>query len=535
MTPRSPSFLPPLPSLRSSLLLLLLLYWFISLRHLITLPAVYEDEPWQISTAWKLATESVFGSDMFTGFYHMEEHYYGYMPIHPLLMAGVLRLGGLGLFQARFEPVVMGLLTVALTFAFGRRLYGAKVGLGAVLFLLFVRFHGLTPSQLSGILFLDIPRIARYDMVVPVFALSAVHAYLWARQYGGWWYGLTGLLIGLAGLSHLYGAFWLAVVGIWLLWDRARWQDWVMVGMGFVLPWLPYLAYVLPHPADWAGQTQDYAPRFQLGDVNWYLQNLWQERQRYGPGLPADWLVLTRVGFWGTAVFLPVSLFSLLHRAIRQTDKTAHLLLVPALVLPLLFALLIYLKLANYLVVVWPIFALVVAWGGVQVWEKVLPQRTQRAQRRETVFVVRRFVLVLWLVLALVEGGMRMVVLETAVSVVTPYPVFIAQVKSHIPSGSHVLGLHHYWLGLETFEYRSWFVPLLQTDPVYWHPPLPIEQALTAIAPTAILWDARMQKWADNTPETAESIFRWMTEQGFVRVTTLNDQTYGRMEIWLKE
>ncbi len=533
MTPSPPrsSRLALLPSL----LTLLLLFWFISLRHLTTLPPVYEDEPWQVSTAWKLATNGVFGSDIFAGFYHMEQRYYGYMPIHPMFMAGVLRLTGLGLFQARFEPVVMGLLTLCLTFVLGRRLYGAKVGLGAVLFLLFVRSHGLTPSQLSGILFLDIPRIARYDMVVPVFALSAVHAYLWARRRGGWWYGLTGLLIGLAGLSHLYGVFWLAVVGIWLLWDRARWQDWVMVGMGFVLPWLPYLAYVLPHPADWVGQTQDYAPRFQLTDVNWYVQNLWRERQRYGPGLPSDWHVLTRVGFWGTAVFLPISLFSLLYRAIRQTDKTAHLLLVPALVLPLLFALFIYLKLANYLVMVWPIFALVVAWGAGWVWEHFLPQRAQRAQRKEKIFVVGRLGLVLWLVFTLVEGGMRMVALETAVSVTTPYPVFIAQVKSYIPPGSRVLGLHHYWIGLETTEYRSWFVPLLQNDPTYWHPPLPIEQSLEAINPTVILWDYRMQQWADDAPETAESIFRWMMEQGFTRAATIQDNTYGQMEIWLLE
>src|SRR5262249_14191777 len=61
---------------------LLLVYGGVSLRHLTTVPPVYEDEPGQASTGWKLATSGTFGSDLFTGFHGMERRYYGFMPIH---------------------------------------------------------------------------------------------------------------------------------------------------------------------------------------------------------------------------------------------------------------------------------------------------------------------------------------------------------------------------------------------------------------------------------------------------------------------
>ena len=41
------------------LLALLLLYWTLSLHQVDVTPPVHEDEPWQASTGWKLATEGL--------------------------------------------------------------------------------------------------------------------------------------------------------------------------------------------------------------------------------------------------------------------------------------------------------------------------------------------------------------------------------------------------------------------------------------------------------------------------------------------
>src|SRR6516225_3050721 len=106
----------------------LALFLGISLRHLDSVPQVYEDEPWQASVGYKLETQGVFGSDLFAGFYGMEQRYYGFMPLHPLLLAADFKLLGPGLAQARLETVILSALTLVLTFALGARLFHAAVG-----------------------------------------------------------------------------------------------------------------------------------------------------------------------------------------------------------------------------------------------------------------------------------------------------------------------------------------------------------------------------------------------------------------------
>jgi hypothetical protein len=501
------------------------------LHDLAVVPRVYEDEPWQASTGWKIATAGVFGSDMFTGFYRMESHYYGYMPLHPLLLAILFRGAGLGLFQARFEPVVLGLLTLALTYALGRRLFGAAVGVLALIFLLFVRLTGLTPSQVSGILLLDMARIARYDMLVPVFGLASLHVYVGAQDGRAWRYMVAGLLAGLAGLSHLYGVFWLAALGLLALWNRAQWRCLAALAAGFALAWLPYLVYVLHDLPAWRGQMRDYAPRFQLLNPSWYLNNLANEYHRYGPGLgPPGRHYLGRPGFWLTLLALPASLIALMARAAgpgragsMDGDVAARTIVTPLLTLPVLFALLIYLKLANYLVTVMPLVAVAVAWGGVSLWRWA-------GQGGRLLWL--RPLLAFLLLAVMVEGSGRMAALNQAGATTTPYQTFITQVRRHMPQEAlRILGLHHYWFGLDDFDYRTWAVPLLQADAKYWTPPLTIDQALTNLDPDVVLLDTRLRALLATAPEVASPVYGWLAEEGFALVGVVDDPTYGQMEI----
>src|SRR5438132_3632530 len=103
------------------------IFLFSSLRHLDAVPQVYEDEPWQASTAYKLLTTGVFGSDLFAGFHAMDQRYYGFMRLHPLLLAGFFRVLGTGLLQARLETVCLSMLTLLLTYLLGRRLFSPPV------------------------------------------------------------------------------------------------------------------------------------------------------------------------------------------------------------------------------------------------------------------------------------------------------------------------------------------------------------------------------------------------------------------------
>lgn len=493
------------------------LFLVTALRHLDGVPQVYEDEPWQASTAYKLETSGIFGSDLFAGFYAMDQRYYGFMPLHPMLLAAFFRAFGLGLLQARLETVSLSLIVLALTFALGTRLWDAWVGATAVVLLVSVRWTGLTYVQVTGIPLVDFARIARYDPMVPVIGLASLHLYLSARGRGlRWWlYAAAGALAGAAGLAHLYGLFWLPILIVLAAWDgRPRAAGWLFLGS--VLPWLPYAAYVLADLPDWRGQTLIYQSRFDLLDASWYRDNLLQEYHRYGPGLgPPDLGWLLRVGFWVSLVALPISVIILARRAIFKADAAARAIVVPAILLPALFALSIKLKLVNYTLLELPLFALAIAWGIRALW---LSGRTWARPLIATLAVA-----------VVVEGGAQLGRLEQAAQTTTPYPTFIAEVRQYLPSGARVLGLHTYWFGLQDFDYRSFLVPLNLADDG-----VPLDEALARVAPDIVLVDSRMREYF-NSPRVARDRDRfngWLQGHAGHVIGRVDDPTYGLMEVY---
>jgi hypothetical protein len=501
------------------------LYLAVSLHGLGVAPPVYEDEPWQASTGWKLATEGTFGSDLFAGFNGMERRHYWFLPVHPLLLAATFRLAGPGLVQARTETVALGLLTLLLAGALGWRLFGPAVGVLGAALLLLARTTGLTPSQTSGILLVDVARIARYDMAVPVFGLASLHAYLWGRARGGaGWYATAGLLAGLAGLSHLYGAFWLPALAALALWDRAGGRPLAALAGGFAAAWLPYLAYVLADVPTWVSQTRQYGPRFGLLDPHWYWRNLVAEPRRYGPGLgPPGWGWLARPGAWLGLLGAPAAALALAARAWRGADPAARALAAPLVLLPALFALLVHLKLANYLVTVAPLGALAVAWAGVALWRRPGARRGGAALRAA---------LAAALLAVALEGAARLAALSAAARTLTPYAALAARVRPLVPPGARVLAPHRYWFGLEDRDFRSWLVPLGRAGAGPGGPPPDLARALDEVAPDVVLIDGPLRAYlAEGSPGPgAGPVDRWLGQRGYARVATVADPTYGTLE-----
>ena len=64
-------------------------------------PIVGGDEGWIMSAAARLAEDGVFGSGPFAGFYGAEDHYFFNLPLHHLVVAGVFKVAGVGVVQAR--------------------------------------------------------------------------------------------------------------------------------------------------------------------------------------------------------------------------------------------------------------------------------------------------------------------------------------------------------------------------------------------------------------------------------------------------
>jgi len=484
--------------------LVLALFLATGLQRLDAVPQVYEDEPWQASTAYELLTRGTFGSELFAGFFNMDQRYYGFMPLHPFLLAVTFKLIGVGLAQARTETVLLTAITLVLTFLLAVRLFrDAWIGALAVALLVLVRWTGLTYVQLTGIPLVDFARIARYDPVVPVIGLLSMHVYL-SRHYL-----VAGVFAGLAGLAHVYGLFFVPALLLLAVWDRHAKAAVLNIAAGAVLPWLPYAAYVLQDVPDWRGQTMVYASRFELLSPAWYVNNIAQEFHRYGPGLgPPGFNWLLRPGFWFLLIALPLSLVALTRRALR-CESAARAIVVPALLFPILFAVFITLKLVNYTLIELPFFALAIAWAFVTAWR-------MRARLQPVLAMAAAAVVV--------EGGVALSTLATAS--ITPYPTYVAEVRQYIPSGAHVLGLHSYWLGLEDFSYRSFLVPLNMADLG-----VPLDHALDAVDPDVVLLDARMRAYFLSVPDGA--VFSaWLTNHDARLLGEVDDPTYGQMQVY---
>jgi hypothetical protein len=512
---------------------LLLIFWGVSLRHMALLPPVHDDEPWQASTGWSIASTGVFKTDLFSDWFGMDRHYYGYMPVHPMFLALVYKLVGLGLWQTRIEPVVMGLVTLALTYALGRRLASPNVGTLAVALLLVTRTAGVTRYALSGILMLDTARIARYDMVVPVFGLAALHAYISAVRAvparKGWYFGLAGGLAALAGLTHLYGAFWLPVLLALAIWQGVRWRHVGALVAWFAIPWLLYGLYVLPGWSDWRGQFSGYGDRFELTNLAWYWNNLALEPRRYGPGLGTlNWHYLARPGFWAALISVPAGIVYQAVLAVRHKQVQSQAILVPIVILPLLYGFLLALKLANYLVMIIPLASVVVACGAIRLWQ------WSKHQRRHP-HPWMRLAMVITFVAVSAEGASRLWVLERTAQITTPYTAITSQIRQHLQAGDRLLALHLYWLGLPDVDFVSWLVPIFRAGPHLGSAGLGIDAALDQVAPDVVVLDSPVLGYFSLTHDPDPSfkqISEWLGRNNFVRLAVLDDQTYGHLEIY---
>jgi hypothetical protein len=524
---------------RVGMLVALLAFWLVELSHLAVVPRAYEDEPWIASTSWKLATTGMFASDIQGNFYGSASHYFGFMPLYPLLQSLVFRAGGLGLWQARLTSVYLGLLVCALTFALGRRLFGAPVGLLAIAGLMLTRTAGLTLYRPTGILLIDFARLARYDIAVPVFGLAAClalgRAGPSAGRWAGWWAALAGGLGGLAGLAHVYGWFWLAALGAALLHMGARWLAWrwaagtlMALSLGAAVVTLPYGGYVLAHWGDWLGQTAEYGDRARVLNITWYANNVLREVQRYGPGLgEPNWQAWLRPGLWLAWSAGPAAGVMLMRRAGRNLQASAYAWSLAA--LPVLLAVFITSKVANYLLLYLPLAALAIAWGVVALW------RAARARRWRWL----QSLVVLACAAVVLEGAGQWRGLDQTATATTPFNRYVQQVRaivdqSAFSAGPAVLGLHTYWFGFSDLSFTSWYYPVVLARSRLPGRAVPLATTLERLAPDFALVDARTRDFLDaaeaGDPEAA-TITAWLAA-GFVWVGAVEDATYGRTDVY---
>jgi 4-amino-4-deoxy-L-arabinose transferase-like glycosyltransferase len=514
--------------------IVLAVYLFVSLNHLADFPPMGQDEPWIAAAPYKLATQGVYGSDLFAGYYGMDRHNFDHMPVYPLLQSGVFRLFGVGPFQMRILPLSLGFVVLLLVVAAGYQLGSVYIGvIGAVLL---IGLRVAAGDGATGILLLDLARINRYDMAVPVFGLMALLMFNRAEQNDSrWWFALTGLFVGLSSLSHLYGGFWLPVFFIVLLYRRRlhlfrRTAPFFMLA-GFLCTWLPWLAYISSNWTDYLNQTRSMADRFEILRPSFYISNILNEVDRYrsiGIQSPSGGLSVARPGAWTVLLGVPAALGLMVWQTRNCPRDAVFTLAGAAIIQAVLFGVLLKAKTYAYLIALWPLGALALAWLAVRLWT------TEKAS------MIARAALLALLALILVEGSMRVTHTWRLAERTTSYSEFTRKVATCIPADSLVLGLQHYWLGLRQFPYRSWLVPVYYTHASYYQDRLTMDAALERVRPDVVLIDRYMNEYferiksAEHPDHDLYQGFRTFMDRHNAELRcVVEDETYDKMQVYL--
>ena len=433
------------------LLLLIALYMVATLPYLNLYPRIESAQIGIIAPAHKLATEGIYGNDLFTGFHKTERLNYEYMPLYPLAVAASFKLFGTGIWQARLVSVICGLVALLLTFRLASLLFDKTVGLLAiaVLTLLPIAIPQWESGQIypGSFPFLDNARVVRYDIMVPVWVLASClsfrRAYLAESRI---WYGLAGIAVGLATLTHLYGAFILAVFGLLLFWRDGKGMlgrpDAYLLIAAWLLTLSPWVAYVLQDYAAYQGQMTRHSYRFAGLDWRFFADNLYNEFHRYLRiiGTPRPSRAWLRLSPWLMGLGLisaEIHLFK--TKRINPTFATRFTLIVVP-VLTLLLGLLLNLKRYAYLMLVYPFWAIYLALALVIVWRNLAARADLWALWQ------RRIMLSLGVGVACsgLLGIGRMLADARAIA---SYDDLSNSLAAQVPQDARVVMLHDMWLG----------------------------------------------------------------------------------------
>ena len=222
---------------------------------------------------------------------------------------------------------------------------------------------------------------------------------------------------------------------------------------------------------------------------------------------------------------VPAAFATMVWDARRRPRSAVSALAVASLAQTVMFVVLLRVKTFNYMIALWPLGALLLAWFGIWLWDRRL--------------LAVRLALLTLLGLIAAEGTTRVVHARSNARQTTPYDWYEAEVASCIPPGSLVLGLQHYWLGLRHYTYRTWLLPIDMATPLYYHEPMSLDEAIEGVNPTIILVDRHiddvMKKAADlDDPNHRLHVgFERFKARRHAKLTcVIRDHTYGAMQIY---
>jgi 4-amino-4-deoxy-L-arabinose transferase-like glycosyltransferase len=441
----------PASTLRQAALpatLLLFTFYFVSTAaaNLGNYWPVTADDVWIISASYKWATQGVFGSDLYAGFFNAERYYFIALPVQYLLQALAFRLAGPSIEAARWVTLAAGITVLWTTIALAWRWYGAAAAFFSALLLLFWR-SGLTGS--GSIPLLHLSRTARYDLTaVALMWLAILLGALWLEQPSRRWALAAGLSAALALLTQFFGAAVVPVLAAIWLWTRARQKTKQPPGwmaFGFLLPLLPYALYLQRHWSDAVGQTL-YLVGFRLPlSLPILLQNLTTEWQRFDH-LPQQAQV--SAGPWLFLLLIPalLHLIARLHRHPRQSDAVLALALA---MVALFLAFIDTTKVPLYAAPLLPALCLLLGRFLGVLFDKL------RTAHRSPLFSAAAGLLLVALLIPVAEGVAFHVRQRHVARTITPYQQIAEQIRRALPPEARAAGSERWWWQLRNTPYLA--------------------------------------------------------------------------------
>jgi hypothetical protein len=511
--------------------LLLLLF---TLPNLANHPVPTDDEIWILSASHKLATEGVFGSDLFAGFYDAEDVYLFNMPLHHIVLAAVFKIFGTSIWVARLVSIGYGLAALALVYVLAKKVGGVAVGAVALVLMLLLR---LNIGFDTGLPLQEMARTIRYDLAPVPLTLAAALVLLRPTP---WRCAIAGGLLSIATLMQFYGFFMLPIAAAYLLWDstplRSRLTLVGITAAASMVVAAPYGVYVLANYNDFEGQTSTLERRIHFTDPDFYITNVKRETKRF----PFQWRdakqVLTNRPSARLAVLigLPAAAALAGWTALRQKTAAHKLLFLTLVGLPLQFAVLDSQKIYFYWIGVMPFLSIGLAYLIVSGLRQ-LPPPSPDVLRAPLKYVVPASLAGLaagFLMIVLVEGTYAQVQGARAWDDATDYMSLRGKLDDYVPPGSKVLGATALWWAMPDTDFRSYYMLFYSTNVKIAEHPTTITAYLDEFGVEYIVLNRTSRMFLLRLiPTDKVELNTYLLESG-ERVAYFEDRSYGFIEVW---
>ena len=428
LSSRSPLKHEPLLSVLG-LLTITVLWFTINLPSLITYPAPYSDE----SQIGGMSAQYLQSGGFHTTIYGEKSiEVYKNWRLYTVGLAGVFRIWGIGLAQARIFSWVGVLVGGWLLFSLGYKLYGAQVGLlSATLYLFSLRT-------------LWVSHVVRPDAWVNAASIAIFLLFWLTKESRNRWLAfILGIFLAVAVDIYIVAIYSSIAIALAMLIEFRQRFDWVILryfiigGLIGIIYWLAFQLF--PNPVDMIAGWQGHLSAIGVGGNS--LASMISN-------MPSSIIALIKVGVIGhsrlgmiEAIYILGGLIILAIRR-RETDK---FLLIGWVVLGI--GQVVPYKGLWHLVDLLPLFSITVATGAESIGGWLA------ARFQQTIFFSRHYAFLIAgvLIAGFIFGGVSINNRNRLLN----YEQYVGELRQLVPPNSSILGEGTWWWGFQHFQFTA--------------------------------------------------------------------------------